>query len=391
LLNRAPDFSLVLGGPIFQLLRRSHLSNDALDLLGYRIALIALFCWLPLLALSMIGGRLFGGAAVPFVFDFEVHVRFLVVVPLFIAAELVVHRRMRSLVAHFLERRLIPESGLSRFEAALEAVIRLRNSVLAEAFLFVFVYVVGIFVVWRNYIVLDTSTWYANPAIGAFELTPAGVWLEYVSLPIMQFLLCRWYFRLFIWIRFLWQVSRIELSLIPTHPDRAAGLGFLSTTVYAFAPLLLAHGALLAGHLANRIYYLDATLPQFILEIAIFTGFLMCWVLGPLLLFTPQLAAAKRHGLRHYGALAEHYVRDFEAKWLRNHPSSGEQLLGSADIQSLADLGNSFEIIHSTRSVPFSKEAILQLALVSVIPIAPLLLTIMPVEELIKKLFGILF
>ena len=85
------------------------------------------------------------------------------------------------------------------------------------------------------------------------KLSLAGMWYGYVSLPLFQFLLMRWYFRLFIWARFLWQVSRIDLSLVPTHPDRVGGLGFLSNTVYAFTPLAVAHGALLAGLIANRI------------------------------------------------------------------------------------------------------------------------------------------
>jgi hypothetical protein len=59
-----------------------------------------------------------------------------------------------------------------------------------------------------------------------------------------------------IWARFLWQVSRLDLCLVPTHPDRVGGLGFLANTVYAFVPLAVAHGALLAGLLANRIFYL---------------------------------------------------------------------------------------------------------------------------------------
>ena len=71
------------------------------------------------------------------------------------------------------------------------------------------------------------------------------MWYGYVSLPLFQFLLMRWYFRLFIWTRFLWQVSRLDLSLVPTHPDRVGGLGFLANTVYAFPPLAVAHGALL--------------------------------------------------------------------------------------------------------------------------------------------------
>jgi hypothetical protein len=43
------------------------------------------------------------------------------------------------------------------------------------------------------------------------------------------------------------------------------------------------------------------------------------------------------------------------------------------------------------RIAPFTKETILQLAAATVVPVAPLLLTMMPLEELLKKLLGILF
>jgi hypothetical protein len=199
------DFSLVLGGPIFQLLRRSHLADDALGLVHQRIIVISLFSWLPLLVLSALEGKMLGGIAVPFLLDAEVHVRFLVVIPLLISAELVVHRRMRFVVKQFLERHLIPESAMARFDAAIASVFRLRNSVLAEVLLFAFVYVFGILIVWRHYIALDTTTWYATPSVDGSKLSLAGMWFGYVSLPIFQFLLCRWYFRLFIWMRFLCQ------------------------------------------------------------------------------------------------------------------------------------------------------------------------------------------
>jgi hypothetical protein len=385
------DFSLVLGGPIFQLLRRSHLTNDALELVHHRIIVISLFSWLPLLVLSALEGKMLGGIAVPFLLDAEVHVRFLVVIPLLISAELVVHRRMRFVVKQFLERHLIPESAMARFDAAIASVFRLRNSVLAEVLLFAFVYVFGILIVWRHYIALDTTTWYATPSIEGSKLSLAGMWFGYVSLPIFQFLLCRWYFRLFIWTRFLWQVSRIDLRLVPTHPDRVGGLGFLSDTVYAFIPLLIAHGALLAGLIFDRIYHLGAKLTDFMLEILVLVIFLMCVVLGPLLVFAPQLAQAKRIGFREYGTLAERYVREFDGRWLRGGAAADEPLLGSGDIQSLADLGNSFEVVRTMRIAPFTKETILQLAAATVAPVAPLLLTMMPLEELLKKLLGILF
>jgi hypothetical protein len=392
LLGESPDFSLVLGGPLFQLLRRAHLSDDAMMMARQRIIVISLFAWLPLLLLSTLEGRVLGGSTVvPFLLDVEVHIRYLVALPLLIGAELVVHRRMRSLVKQFLERRLIPEGAIARFEAAIASAFRLRNSALAELLLIALVYGVGVVVVWRHYMALDTTTWYATPSADGSKLSLAGVWYGYVSLPIYQFLLCRWYFRLFIWTRFLWQVSRMELSLVPTHPDRVGGLGFLSNTAYAFALLALAHGTLLAGQLANRIFYLNAGLPEFKGEIALMVVFVLALVLGPLLVFAPQLAQAKRTGLREYGTLAERYVREFDAKWLRGGAPADEALVGSSDIQSLADLGNSFEVVRTMRLVPVTKEMIIRLAAVTLAPIVPLTLTMMPLEELLKRMLGILF
>jgi hypothetical protein len=391
-LQEPGDFSLVLGGPLFQLLRRSHLSGDALELMRRRLVIIPLLAWLPLLVLSVLEGQALGGSvAVPFLLDVDVHVRFLVALPLLIVAELVVHQRMRFVVRQFLERNLIPKSALPQFDAAIASALRLRNSVLAEVLLIAFVYVVGVLIVWRHYVTLATATWYAAPTVGGLQLSLTGVWYGYVSMPLFQFLLMRWYFRLFIWARFLWQVARLDLSLIPTHPDRVGGLGFLANTVYAFMPLAVAHGALLAGLIANRIFYLGAALPEFKVEIVVVVLFLLGVVLGPLLVFAPQLAHAKRTGNREYGTLAERYVREFDTKWLRGGAPADEALVGSGDIQSLADLANSFEVVRTMGITPVTKEAIFRLVVATLAPLVPLALTMMSLEELLKRLIGIVF
>ena len=148
---------------------------------------------------------------------------------------------------------------------------------------------------------------------------------------------------------------------------------------------------MLAGMLGNRIFFVGGALPEYLLEIAVMLVFVLCVVIGPLLVFAPQLAQAQRTGLREYGTLAERYVREFDAKWLRGGAPTEEPLVGSADIQSLADLANSFEVVRSMRLAPVTKEAVLQLAAATLAPVAPLALTMMSLEELLKKLFGILF
>jgi len=385
------DFSLVLGGPLFQLLRRAHLSDDALMMARQRVVVISLLAWLPLLLLAALEGHALGGsAAVPFLFDVEVHVRYLFVLPLLIAAELVVHRRMRSVVKVFVERRLVPESAMPRFDAAIASAFRLRNSVWAEVLLIALVYGVGILVVWRHYLALDAATWYAAPSADGAELTWAGLWYGCVSLPLFQFLLVRWYFRIFIWARFLWQVARIKLDLIPTHPDRLGGLGFLPGLAHAFTLLAVAHGAMVAGMLANRIFYLGAGLLDFKLEVAVMLLFVLALVAVPLLFFAPQLAQAKREGLREYGTLSERYVREFDAKWLRGGAPAGETLVGSADLQSLADMGGSFEMVQAMLPAPVTKAMVVHLAMATLAPILPLALTMMPLEELLKRLLGVI-
>jgi len=392
LLREPPSFSLTLGGPLFQLLRRAHLCDDALELVKRRVVVISLFAWFPLLLLSALDGHLLGnGVRVPFLPDLETHIRFLVIVPMLLVAELVVHQRLLPVGRSFLDRKLIPDGAMPRFEDALRSALRLRNSVFAEVLLLAFVYAVGVLIVWRRFTILPASTWYATSHAPVVVLSSAGIWYRYVSLPIFQFLLIRWYFRLFIWTRFLWQVSRIELNLVPTHPDLLGGLGFLAETVYAFTLLLVAHGTLISAQVADRIFFVGSPLGEFKTEVAVVVVFLLSVIFGPLFFFAPQLAWTKRNGLREYGTFAEGYVRDFDDKWLRRADRGNEPLLGSSDIQSLADLANSFDVIRHMRLIPITRDALVRLTLAILVPVLPLLLTVMPLEALLQKLLGLVF
>jgi len=261
---------------------------------------------------------------------------------------------------------------------------------LAEVLLIGAVYVFGVLLVWRHYVALPDPTWYATPTPDGTALTRAGFWYGFVSLPIFQFVLLRWYFRLFVWARLLWQVSRIDLVLAPTHPDRVGGLSFLSAASGGFAVLALAHGALLAGWMATRILLLGEPLLAFKAEIALMTVFVLCITLAPLLVFVPQLVAAKRRGGREFGMLAARHAHAFEAKWMPPATPADDALLGTADIQTLSDLGNSYASVRSMRITPVSQDVVLRIAVAVLVPIAPLLLTMIPLGELVRKLASIL-
>jgi hypothetical protein len=257
-----------------------------------------------------------------------------------------------------------------------------------EVALVVLVWTVGHWL-WRSQIALGRDSWYAMLEGTRWHLTPAGYWYAFVSIPMFQFILLRWYLRLLIWFRFLWQVSRLNLHFIPTHPDRAAGLGFLGKSSYAFGPILFAQGAMLSGVIASRVLFGGASLLSFKMEAVGLIGVFLLFILGPLTMFSPQLARAKRKGLADYGLLASRYVERFEKKWVGNE-SQYDELLGTGDIQSLADLANSYEVVRGIRPVPFGRDTILQVAVPALIPFAPLALTVVPAEEILKKLLGML-
>ena len=382
------DFSLVLGGPVFQFFRRSHLAGDGLELLHRRLLIITMAAWLPMLFLAALRSST-GEVRLSFLHDLQVQVRFLIALPVLIAAELIVHSRIRPVVRRFVERRIVLPQDLGRFHSAIDSAVRLRNSVPIEIGLLIFAYALSLWL-WNIRVAVEASTWYASP-IGRWHLTPAGCWYVFVSIPILQFILLRWYLRLFVWFRFLWQISRINLNLIATHPDRCAGLAFLGKSAYAFGPILFAQGAMLAGLVASRVLYRGESLLSFKLQIAGFVAFFVLAILGPLLMFTPRMARAKRKGLADYGLLAQRYVESFEQKWVLRDPATFEELLGSGDIQSLADLGNSYAMVRDMRAVPFGLEDISRLAAATAAPLLPLLLTIFSPEELITRILKVMF
>ena len=385
-----PDFSLVLGGPIFQLLRRSHLAGDALELSHRRILLITLIAWLPLPLLAIFGSHWLGDTVkVSFVRDIEAHVRLLVALPVLIAAELIVHSRIRLVIKAFAVRGIVLQQDMPAFLRAIDSAIRLRNSATVELGLLFLVFTAGQWL-WRSQ-ALGTSTWYASVEGGHLHLTAAGYWYAFVSIPVFQFILLRWYLRFFIWFLLLLRISRLQLHLIPAHPDRAGGLSFLGKSAYAFSPILFAQGALLSGLIASHVLYEGRTLFSFKVEALGLIVFFLIVVLGPLTMFTPQLFLAKRAGLIDYDFLANRYVDGFERRWVKGTTPEDDELLGSSDIQSLADLGNSYAIVREMRPVPFDLQDIAWLAAATLTPLLPLALTVFSFEELVIRIVKVLF
>lgn len=390
ILKEGQDFSLVLGGPLYQLYLRIGLALPSLELLARRVVVLSSICWLPLLLLSTLEGHLTGGVRDPFLLDPEVHVRFLFALPLLIASEVLVHKRMRQVIEQFTERDLIAPRDRARFHEILDSAMRLRNSVTVELGLLVLVSTFGYWF-WRNMVTLNVSSWYALPYARGIQLTGAGLCYSLFSLTIFRFILFRWYFRLFIWYRFLWQVRGLPLQFNLFHPDRSGGIGFLAGSIMAFSPVIVAQTSLLSSVVFARILYMEEKLPEYKMEIAVLLIFCILLVILPLTFFADQLEDIGRAARYQFGSLSSHYVTDFRRKWMDGTVRPEEPLLGTSDIQSLADLANSYAVAAETRLMPVTKQVLVRFVILAVFPLLPLVLTMIPLSEIAKSLFKLAF
>lgn len=384
------DFSIVLGGPIYQLYRKAHLTGTGLDLLKRRLFWIPMMVWAPLVLLSIVEGRFFGGTGAPLLRDIDVHARCLVAIPLMLLAELVAHRRLSEIVRQFVGRGLVATDDLARFEQMKSSAMRLRNSIPAE--LAQVALAIGLhWVMGRRYL-LGVDSWLGRPeGDTGWDYTGAGWWYAFVTLTVFRVLLFRWYYRTFIWYRFLWQVRRLDLKLDALHPDRSGGLGFLAASPAVFMPLFLAHSVLVAAVIQNKIWSTGAKLDQFHVELGGVVVFLAVLAFTPLFFFAGKANLARRAAIAEYGALASRYVAAFREKWMSGRVASGDALVGSADIQSLADLSGAWDAVRETRLVPLTRHSFVQLIVGAGIPLVPLALNLVGWKDLLQRAAGFLF
>jgi hypothetical protein len=389
-LNHATrPFLLVECGPLFNIETRIGLIRKNAHQTARRAFLAALFAWFPLLVLSGLQGVAYGSSVlVPFLADFSAWSRFLLAIPLLVLAENILGPRIANAAEQFVTSGVVDRKDYQQFDRIIEQGLRSRDSKAAEIVIALLAYLVAI--TGFRLTASNASTWYATQAHGTESLTLAGWWLIGYSAPLLHFLMLRWLWRLFVWLQFLGRVRNLGLNLFPTHPDKAAGLGFVGRTQRFFGILLFAISIGVAGVLANEIVYEKYPLRQFTPAIATYVIVGVAVVISPLAVFFMTLRRAKCRGLNEYGTLATSYTGSFHQKWILGKNPVDEPLLGTGDIQSLADLGNSYVFIERMYAVPVDPRVIIQLVIASVLPMTPLLLSVMPLGEIVKLLFKFL-
>jgi hypothetical protein len=380
--------SLMEAGPGTSLLRRLKLSPPMSVRAGttFAVALMAV-AWLPLAMLAVADGDAFHGLPVPFVYDYAAHVRFLFALPILVLAEIPIARRIKNTINHFLAANLIPDGDIERFSDAIADAIRLRDSRIAEV---VLVVVTG-FACWFSVhkgLSAGDGTWYQPTMDGPYSL--AGLWYVLVSTPIFQFLLLRWIYRMVVWKKFLWRLNKIDLLLTPTHPDGAGGLMFLGKAIVPFGSIILALSAVVSASVATKVLSGGARLDSYWPVCLALMALSMVVFVGPLLIFVPRLIEVKHRGLAEYGILAGRYTQLFDRKWIPAQAAVEEPLLGTGDIQSLADLGNSFQMVRKMKLVPIDHVDIIAILIPAALPGLPLVATEVPLSVIGQRLLHLL-
>jgi hypothetical protein len=385
-MSTAPDLrklSVIEGGPLDRLQLRLGLMKLQRPLIVRRALVFSLVAWLPLLILSALQGTLLTNVKIPFLYDPSAHIRFLFSVPLLIVAEVVIGPRIVAATSQFINSGLIPEDRYRDFDTAVVDAIRLRDSTLAEAIILAITYF-GAFVSIR-FVSATVSNWHSLVTESGHRFTLAGYWYALVSLPIYQFLVYRWLWRTFIWCKFLRRVSKLDLQLIPTHPDQAAGLGFLGETHRLYAIFIFAYAATASAIACREVLFDKVPIQSYKIPIAALVIIMLLLFLGPLFMFAPVLLRTRRKGLHEYSALACKLGRLYDYKWVKGNPL-GESLLSTPDNTSLANYSRDYELVDRMRVFPFEPRAAVVLALAGLIPMVPLLATVMPMEEIFKLL-----
>jgi hypothetical protein len=346
--------------------------------------------WIPLALLTLLAGTaLDGSVAQPFVRDFAVHARLLLALPLFLLSEVIVGPKLRAIAATFVRSGLVRESERPGYDGAVRAAMKKRDSSAAEVVL-IALSIAGSLATMSARLTSPVESWLVSSAAdGARHLTLAGWWYAAVGLPTFQFFLYRSIWRGYIWVRFLGAMSKLDLALVPTHPDHAGGLGFVGVGQSAWAALVFAVSIVLAGSFADAVIYQGSHVMDFKFPIAAYAAVVALAVIWPLFKFRRVLALTRFKGMLEYGALVHDHHLAFDRKWIGGN-AHDENLLGNPDASSLADTSAGYELVAAMRTLPLAMKDLIPIVVSVGLPMIPLFAIEIPLAEILGNLIKII-
>jgi hypothetical protein len=359
------------------------IKSDALRV-GRRALLVGVVAWVPLVVLSALEGLAIGpDPRESMLLDIAAHARYLLALPLLVIAEAICLPALASITRHFGDMGLIPPANRPRYEYLLLSTRRMLASPMTDLAILFLAYALTLGLGPRLY-PQGVSTWVAPLSPDGHQLSLAGWWRALVSQPLYLMLVLGWLWRVALWARFLRGVSRLDLELIPAHPDLAAGLGFTGTSIRAFLLLATALSVPVAGTVAQGVLYGGRSLPDFKFVIAGIVIVEMVIFIGPLFLLVPALLQARTRGIFKYGALAEAMGQQFEGRWLRSANGVTTEALSAPDFSATTDLYSIAANAHNMGLVPLRLVQVVPLVIAALLPFVPVVLVALPLNEILS-------
>lgn len=376
------DFALFRGTPIDRLLRKVALNSYV-----SRGIVFTTLAWLPILLILAVTGP--AASIKSFLTDIIVYGRLVLAVPILIVAQQLVDARISATVKHFGESGLIATEDMPQFRRVLESISKLRDSIFPVIVLILLSYAIALLFPERGELAKLFPWRIVKDGYG--DATTLAGWYYYLfSFPLYVFLVLLWFWKLIIWSAFLRRTSKLRLKLVSTHPDYAGGLGFLSISQAGFWPFVFSGGIVAATSIAQHIVFGSDQLRGYLAAIIAYLVIAPLIFFLPLLTFFGRLLRTKIDGLLRYGKLSNEYVQGFQTKWAEGQPRNSS-LLGTSDIQSLADLNNSVEIVRKMRIFPTGINLIFSMFVAAALPLAPLLLFEFSLVQILQKIGKLLF
>jgi hypothetical protein len=386
--DAVPDFVLCYGDLPYRLQRALGLIPAHGLAVGRRAIFAAIVTWVPIAVAAASAGRFMAGAtAEPLMQQFGLNVKFLVAVPVLIVGEMVLDRLTQNKIAHFVQSGLVAEPDRPHFVSIVAAAVAWRDGwkpwlvmgVLIAAWTLTPGAMNAHDVLWAE----DEPLWRLSLRLGAW-------WYLFVARPIFLTLVLIWLWRLTVLGVLLVRISRLRLALVPSHPDRAGGLGFLGELPHAFAPLTFALSTVLAAHWGHAAVYHGVELETFVVPLAAFAIATTLVVLASLLAFSGPLMKSRRQAKLDYGALASEHGHLLHRRWIAGEALHDDSLLTATELGPAADAAAIYHGVERTRFVPFDWKTLVWVVIPIAAPMAPLIAIEMHLLDALKVVLSTL-
>jgi hypothetical protein len=375
------------GGPPLRIQKSLGLVKPDQPHVVRRAVFAAAIAWIPLAIMVTAQTIVFNdGSATSFFRDFGVYARYLIAIPALFLAESDCIPRLEAIVRHFVTTGLIASKDLPRYQRAVASTQRLLNPPYGDFLAFAAAYLAVL--MFASYITPEMAPLWQRGGPGRFSV--AGWWNVFISLPLLLILFFGWLWRLVLWARFLVLVAALDLQLIPSHPDQAGGLKFVSSSLRGFRLISLGLGAVVAGAVADRVLLHGQDLLSFKTLVIGLLVLLLILFAGPLTVFVSRLRRTKTRGIYTYGALANQLGREFEKKWLGSDAPANAGMLEKPDFSATTDYFAVAANVYEMRDFPFKPKDLISPLVPALLPFLVVALFTIPVHVVVDSIIKLL-